>query len=284
MPLFLRHKLTFVVLERNKKASEATIFMMSNDGIQNVPEAIVTTQTSPYAPPSPSITLSPSVAFSPNSNIDHHLLVHDDVLQDMEFLGQETDSDLSYLLATEASWTSSPRMSNLTTNPNPISISNSLENGQGVPENAIQRDMLAVGAAADQATMDSQWLSPSLPQTHSSSSIVSENWHGPLHIASRNGNDDIIKLLMQHGVDSNEKDSDGNTPLMLAVVKGYQDVAETLLSHGARISDTDENHCNALHLAVQHRRRDILKMLTTHCAGNAAVTNSYDGSGKSRYT
>ncbi|OTA66639.1 hypothetical protein K449DRAFT_235875 [Hypoxylon sp. EC38] len=75
-------------------------------------------------------------------------------------------------------------------------------------------------------------------------------WLSPLHMAARRGNDRIAWLLLQQGVDCNEKDSDGLTPIMHAVIGGNEEVVRSLLLHGADIGD-DSGHKrpSALHLA-----------------------------------
>lgn len=107
----------------------------------------------------------------------------------------------------------------------------------------------------------------------------SESWHGPLHIAARNGNNRITQLLVQHVMDCNEKDSDGRTPLMLAVIGGHEDVVSTLLSHGGRVADADAELRTALHLAVLHRRADLLQTILAECSGKSGIVNAYDASG-----
>ena len=56
----------------------------------------------------------------------------------------------------------------------------------------------------------------------------------PLHYAADSGYVDIAKLLIEHGADVNAKDSDGWTPLHYALKNGHTDVAELLKKHGAR--------------------------------------------------
>lgn len=117
------------------------------------------------------------------------------------------------------------------------------------------------------------------PNTTNTTTTISESWHGPLHIAARNGNNRITQLLVPHVLDSNEKDSDGHTPLMLAVIGGHEDVVGTLLRHGARIADTDPEQRTALHLAVLHRRADLLHTLLAECPRDSDTVNAYDASG-----
>ncbi|KAI8932184.1 hypothetical protein NX059_011065 [Plenodomus lindquistii] len=108
---------------------------------------------------------------------------------------------------------------------------------------------------------------------------TSESWHGPLHIAARNGNNRITQLLVQHATDCNEKDSDGRTPLMLAVIGGHDDVVTTLLSHGASVTEADNELRTVLHLAILHRRADLLQAILAECPRDSETINAYDASG-----
>ncbi|KAK3685726.1 hypothetical protein B0T22DRAFT_538003 [Podospora appendiculata] len=102
----------------------------------------------------------------------------------------------------------------------------------------------------------------------------------PLHIAAHKGHDKIVRLLVQHHPDCNDKDSDGATPLMLAVAGGYMDVVGTLLRHGARVADADAQARSSLHWAVLHRLHAILRALLDNCLGLGEAVNAYDVHGR----
>lgn len=106
-------------------------------------------------------------------------------------------------------------------------------------------------------------------------------WQNPLHIAAAKGHDRIARILLQHNIDCNEKDSDGLTPLIHATVGGYEDVVRSLLSHGATIDTVDCQHRrSALHWAVVHRRESVLKILLDRCATQQTAIDSYDEAGR----
>ena len=91
-------------------------------------------------------------------------------------------------------------------------------------------------------------------------------WLSPLHVAAGKGHDRIVRILLQHNVDCEEKDSEGLTPLIHAVLGGHEAVVHSLLSHGARICPGDGRQCSSpLHLAALHRRGNLLKILLDHC-------------------
>ena len=55
----------------------------------------------------------------------------------------------------------------------------------------------------------------------------------PLHVASRLGHVDIVRLLLEHGADAQAQDDDKRTPLLLASLNGHLEAARVLLEHGA---------------------------------------------------
>ncbi|KAF9884907.1 hypothetical protein FE257_000898 [Aspergillus nanangensis] len=102
----------------------------------------------------------------------------------------------------------------------------------------------------------------------------------PLQRAVQMGHGKIIRLLLEHHADSNEKDSEGKTPLINATIAGFEDVVDLLLSHGAGIEYVDHQHRSALHWAVIHRQDRLLKRLLRHCAGNSKLINEITKDGR----
>lgn len=107
-----------------------------------------------------------------------------------------------------------------------------------------------------------------------------DGWQNPLHIAAAKGHDRIVRILLQHNMDCDEKDSDGLTPLMHATIGGYGDVVRSLLSHGATIGTVDGQHRSALHWAVMHRREGVLKILLDWCVTEQTAIDIYDEAGR----
>ena len=58
-----------------------------------------------------------------------------------------------------------------------------------------------------------------------------------LHWAARNGNEAMIKLLVEHKANINARNGDGSTPMMLAIVNDRFDIAELLLDLKADADD-----------------------------------------------
>jgi ankyrin repeat protein len=112
-------------------------------------------------------------------------------------------------------------------------------------------------------------------------------WSSPLHIAAQKGHDRIIRVLLQHGTESNINlpDSEGRTPLICATIKGCKDVVALLLAGGALLSCVDHSHRSAIHWAVVYRRDSLLKLLLSHRQGEGqtavrTVIDGYDVNGQ----
>ena len=110
--------------------------------------------------------------------------------------------------------------------------------------------------------------------------LLDSSWQSPLHISVTKGHTKIIRLLLKHKADCNERNSEGLTPLMLATISGYDDVADLLLSNGAKIQHVDYLGQSAIHLAVLHGRDRLLATLLQHCKGDSAMINGYAKNGK----
>ena len=110
--------------------------------------------------------------------------------------------------------------------------------------------------------------------------LLGSSWQSPLHISVTKGHTKIIRLLLKHKADCNERDSEGLTPLMLATINGYDDVVDLLLSNGAKIQLVDNQGQSALHLAVLHGRDRLLATLLQHCKDDSATINGYAENGK----
>ncbi|KAI1877925.1 uncharacterized protein JN550_000107 [Neoarthrinium moseri] len=94
---------------------------------------------------------------------------------------------------------------------------------------------------------------------------------GSLHIAAQKGNERILRLLLQHHSNANDKDSDGRTPLMHATMCDHVGSMRTLLAHGARIGDTDNESRSSLHWAVLCRRHSALEVLLDYYSEKSAA-------------
>ncbi|XP_029053540.1 ankyrin repeat family A protein 2-like isoform X2 [Osmia bicornis bicornis] len=72
------------------------------------------------------------------------------------------------------------------------------------------------------------------------------NGETPLHLAAAYGHHDLVKLLLNHGADSNE----GNTPLIYGAYGNHPHVCYELLSREADITCRNIHNISAYHAAV----------------------------------
>ena len=86
----------------------------------------------------------------------------------------------------------------------------------------------------------------------------------PLVVASAYGNNDIVKLLLEHpNCDVNICICGGELPIHHAAREGYEDVMATLLEHGATWDDKDECGDTPLLLAAQNGHIELVYKLIT---------------------
>ena len=64
------------------------------------------------------------------------------------------------------------------------------------------------------------------------------NWHSLLMVASSRGDDDIVELLLRHGVDIDAESPDGEYALLLAIERGHVSTVELLLKKGAKVKNS----------------------------------------------
>ncbi|KAN0127637.1 Ankyrin repeat-containing domain protein [Lactarius tabidus] len=97
-----------------------------------------------------------------------------------------------------------------------------------------------------------------------------------LHAASFQGRLQVVRYLLQHGVDVNARDSGEDTSLLLASWKGHRDIVQCLLDHGADLELRDQFLHTPLHLAALYHQVDSVRVLLEH---NADV-NPQDSEGQ----
>jgi ankyrin repeat protein len=74
-----------------------------------------------------------------------------------------------------------------------------------------------------------------------------------VEIAARNGHSDIVRTLVDFGVNIDERGSSGCPALVAASQAGFLDCMNVILSLGADVNLTDAMSFNtALHMAVRH--------------------------------
>jgi ankyrin repeat protein len=87
-----------------------------------------------------------------------------------------------------------------------------------------------------------------------------------LHSASFEGHLQVVRYLLQHGVDVNVRNSANCTALLLASWYGHFGVVQCLLDHGADLDLQDKFDNTPLMLAVFYGRVDAIRLLLEHNA------------------
>ena len=103
----------------------------------------------------------------------------------------------------------------------------------------------------------------------------------PIHIASRNGHLSVIKILIDNGVDFDQRDGFDESPLKIACYQGHYESAKMLIQNGAVVYknlDDDFDHSivyerQLLHTVFERGLLDIAELLV--CSG-ADVDYQYD--------
>nr|GEW43227.1 ankyrin repeat-containing protein ITN1-like [Tanacetum cinerariifolium] len=95
--------------------------------------------------------------------------------------------------------------------------------------------------------------------------LVIKNRSGfdPLHIAAREGHQDIVKIFLDHEPELSKTVGQSNsTPLTTAVVRGHSSIVNELLSRDSSLVDVPRsNGKNALHFAARQGHVDIVSAL-----------------------
>jgi len=82
------------------------------------------------------------------------------------------------------------------------------------------------------------------------------------YLTSGNGNNEVLKYLIQCNADINAKSRSEKTPLMNAAANEFYYITQTLLENGAEINAQDKNGLTALMMAVQkYHNINVVKLL-----------------------
>lgn len=103
------------------------------------------------------------------------------------------------------------------------------------------------------------------------------NGQSPLLWATRNGHEDVIKLMIEANADLEVRDKEeGATPLIWAARKGYKNVVNLLLERGGEINAKDNRGRTPLSLAALHKHGSIMQLLLN----KGGVVDANDEKGK----
>nr|XP_054757410.1 ankyrin repeat domain-containing protein 65-like [Lytechinus pictus] len=82
-----------------------------------------------------------------------------------------------------------------------------------------------------------------------------------IHISSQGGHLDIVKYLVRHGVEIEDKDRRGNSPLHHAAYGGHLDVVEYLVGQGALVEKIDWLGKTPVQIASSGGHQDVVEFL-----------------------
>ncbi|KAK1496981.1 hypothetical protein CCUS01_13263 [Colletotrichum cuscutae] len=88
----------------------------------------------------------------------------------------------------------------------------------------------------------------------------------PLHWASKSGNLDCIRKLLDKGADVEPRDRDGMAALHFAAESDYLDVVEVLLQQDPNTNSVAHKRQTPLMLAARAGQRNVLEVLVQHGA------------------
>ena len=98
----------------------------------------------------------------------------------------------------------------------------------------------------------------------------------PLHLASRDGRLDMVKLLVEHNAPLEMKEETlGRTPLHSATLRGHQDVVQYLVEMGADVNARDASKKTPLYLARKYRHEELASYLKEHRAKSSRLERLY---------
>lgn len=83
----------------------------------------------------------------------------------------------------------------------------------------------------------------------------------PLHYAARYGNENTVRLCVEHGAVVDAHDSEGQTPLMMAASAGKCEVVKYLIKHGACATIVDANGKSAFDYAKESENQNMVNCI-----------------------
>jgi ankyrin repeat protein len=91
--------------------------------------------------------------------------------------------------------------------------------------------------------------------------VESEHQVTPLLLATRHGNIQVCRKLIEAGADPEVKDLQGQTCLIVAVKNKHKDIVALLLEYGVLTDRFDQKGNNALIYAIEMNQAEIVKSL-----------------------
>ena len=105
-----------------------------------------------------------------------------------------------------------------------------------------------------------------------------EHGYFPLYVACKNGDNDIVELLLEKGANLEEKNEQRQTALIIAIQenqeKSHLEVIETHLKAGADLLYTDNTGHTALDWAQQNDDDDVIRLLIQYAPSPSSSSTS----------
>ena len=92
--------------------------------------------------------------------------------------------------------------------------------------------------------------------------------------AAAGGHEGVVKLLLEHGVDTGITDRNGATALNGAAAFGHEEVVKLLLEHGADAGVADNNGSTAIISASTQGHEGVVKLLLEHGVDAGVATKN----------
>lgn len=130
----------------------------------------------------------------------------------------------------------------------------------------------------DRGEDPTQALSFNAFQSHSNSLTTREWATLALHTAAERGNEEVVRLLLNKGVDASAVDSNGLTALHISAREGHNLIVQLLLERGASVESMDRWQRTPLSLAQErHNNQTILLLLGSSEACTDQLWQSAEG-------
>ncbi|RVE39835.1 hypothetical protein evm_015515 [Chilo suppressalis] len=97
------------------------------------------------------------------------------------------------------------------------------------------------------------------------------------------GNVEVVRQLLDRGLDELHRDNSGWTPLHYAAFEGHIEVCEALLEAGAKVDESDNDGKGALMLAAQEGHTGLAQILLDRWAA-PVDQHAHDGKTALRYS
>ena len=96
----------------------------------------------------------------------------------------------------------------------------------------------------------------------------------PLRLAAQYGHDEVVSCLLQHGADVNMPHKGGLSPLAVAAINGYPAITRQLMEAGSNANGKDFAGATPLFHAVKNGQKDVCGILLEHGADTNILTNA----------